>query len=130
MRRGIRYWLPPLLWMGIIFYFSSRPRVTITHTYIYDFVIFKLFHMIEYGILYFLLFRALFSASKTKLTVSQKHLIAILLAVTYAISDEIHQTFIPTREGRVRDVFIDTVGILLMYSYIRYNFSKIKNLLI
>jgi len=30
----------------------------------------------------------------------------------YAASDEFHQTFVPSREGCVRDVMIDTSGAL------------------
>ncbi len=36
--------------------------------------------------------------------------IGITIACIYAVSDEIHQTFIPGRSGEVRDVLIDTVG--------------------
>jgi VanZ family protein len=36
--------------------------------------------------------------------------IALLVAVIYASGDEIHQLFVPGREGCVRDVLIDTSG--------------------
>ncbi len=41
-----------------------------------------------------------------------KHLIiaSIALAMLYACTDEIHQTFVPGRSGEVRDVLIDTAG--------------------
>jgi VanZ family protein len=35
---------------------------------------------------------------------------ALLCVILYASSDEFHQLFVPTREGRVTDVMIDTVG--------------------
>ncbi len=40
-------------------------------------------------------------------------LITLISGVLYAISDEIHQTFIPGRSGQVTDVLIDTMGIIL-----------------
>ena len=39
-------------------------------------------------------------------------LLALLIAALYACSDEWHQTFVPGREGTVRDVVIDGVGIV------------------
>ena len=36
--------------------------------------------------------------------------ILILLCMLYACSDEIHQSFVLNRSGRIEDVFLDTVG--------------------
>jgi len=33
------------------------------------------------------------------------------IAVLFAVSDEFHQTFVPTRDGTVADVLIDTLGV-------------------
>lgn len=38
--------------------------------------------------------------------------LAIIICTIYAISDEIHQLFIPGRAGQVKDVFIDSMGAL------------------
>ena len=38
---------------------------------------------------------------------------AFLLSVLYAISDEIHQLFVPGRSGQVKDVLIDSCGAAL-----------------
>ena len=38
---------------------------------------------------------------------------AITIGVLYAITDELHQYFIPGRSAEIRDVFIDSAGILL-----------------
>lgn len=51
--------------------------------------------------------------------VYKKLLIALIITLLYAVIDEIHQTFVPTREGTVRDVLIDSIGIAIMYSYIK-----------
>ena len=39
---------------------------------------------------------------------------SILFGFVYAITDELHQYFIPQRAAQVRDVFIDTFGVFLM----------------
>jgi VanZ family protein len=40
-------------------------------------------------------------------------LITLLIAVSYAGLDEWHQSFVPMREARLRDVLIDSIGALL-----------------
>ena len=45
--------------------------------------------------------------------INKKYLLAFLICVIYAISDEIHQLFVPGRSGQVRDVLIDSAGSLL-----------------
>jgi hypothetical protein len=44
----------------------------------------------------------------------QNVLFAGLVAVLFAASDEFHQTFVPTRDGTVWDVLIDSLGIGLV----------------
>ncbi len=36
--------------------------------------------------------------------------IALLICILYAITDEVHQLYIPGRSGEVRDVLIDSAG--------------------
>ena len=45
--------------------------------------------------------------------INKKYPLAFLICVIYAISDEIHQLFVPGRAGQVRDVLIDSAGGLL-----------------
>ena len=45
--------------------------------------------------------------------INKKYLLAFLICVIYAISDEIHQLFVPGRSGQVRDVLIDSAGSFL-----------------
>ena len=127
--RVISYWLPPIVWMALIFYFSSRFRVSATGKFLFDFIIFKTLHLVEYAILYFLLFRAFYSINNQQLTINNKFLFPVLLSILYAVSDEFHQTLVPTREGKIRDVFIDSLGILLMYIYIVNNIKRIRKFL-
>jgi len=49
---------------------------------------------------------------------------AIIGVMIYAITDEVHQAFVPMRQGSVLDVFIDTiggaVGLLALWTYGRW----------
>ncbi len=85
--------------------------------------------MLEYAILYLLLFRSFYSTNLKKMGSQKKFIYPLIIAVLYAASDEFHQTFVPTREGRLRDVIIDTGGIVLMYIYIKNQFGFIKKFL-
>ena len=109
-------WGPVILWMALIFALSARPSISVAEVPVINFVIFKFLHMVEYAILFFLILRATKYSSKK---IRYVFLYAFLLSVLYAISDELHQTFIPTREGRIRDVLIDMAGIVIMYMYIK-----------
>ena len=107
----LRYWLPPALWMGVIFTLSAQPTLPQHPDTLFDLILKKAAHMIEYGILVFLLWRAL---SQGQGTLSRSALItAFLISVLYAASDEYHQTFVPGRKGKLVDVGFDTVGALV-----------------
>ncbi len=73
--------------------------------------------------MYFLIFRAFFNLELEKKKI---FIIAFVISVAYAVSDEFHQTFVPTREGKLRDIFIDLAGISIMYIYIRNNFEFLR----
>lgn len=109
--------------MAIIFILSSRQRIAVSEEYVLNFAVFKTLHMIEYAVLYVLLFRAFLAGRKTNKTWALR--IAFIVAVLYAVSDEIHQTFVPTRGGMPRDVLIDTAGITLMFFYVKNRFVTI-----
>jgi VanZ family protein len=79
--------------------------------------------MVEYAGLYFLLIRSIYISHKDK---KELYKTAFIIAVLYAVSDEIHQTFTPTREGRIRDVVIDTVGITCAYLFISYHWKFVR----
>ena len=44
---------------------------------------------------------------------SKRFIVSIVISVLYAVSDEIHQIFVPSRVGAVADVFIDSLGATL-----------------
>jgi VanZ family protein len=94
-------WLPVVVWAGVIFAFSSVPSLS-THLGTWDLVLRKLAHMSEYAVLGLLLLRA-----------TGSYAWAFGLAVGYACTDELHQTFVRGRHGSPVDVGIDAVGALI-----------------
>lgn len=98
--RLVSVWVPVLVWAAVIFALSSIPSLG-TGLGTWDLILRKLAHITEYAILALLLRRAVATP------------VAFAAAVLYAISDEFHQTFVHGREGRPRDVLIDTVGVVL-----------------
>jgi VanZ family protein len=127
LKKIVYYWAPALLWMMLIFILSSKQRIEVSETYFINFMFFKTGHIIEYAILNFLIFRAIYLGQGVKY---KKALIySTIISICYAASDEIHQRFIPTREGRPRDVFIDVIGIFFVYFLLTAYFNKIKKYL-
>ena len=61
-------------------------------------------------ILYFILGLLVISFLKEFGLSRKSIIISIIVVLLYAVSDEIHQTFIPGRSGEVLDVLIDTIG--------------------
>ncbi len=92
---------PLLLWL---FPDISEESLNLAH-----FIVRKTAHFTEYAILALLAARAFISSSRKPLR--RRWLIAaLLLVVVYALSDEYHQTFVPTRTGSIYDSFIDMSG--------------------
>src|SRR3990170_4609120 len=57
--RFVRYWLPMIGWMAVIFFLSGRSSVQVADEPLLNFIFFKTLHVIEYSILYILTLRAL-----------------------------------------------------------------------
>jgi VanZ family protein len=94
---------PPLLLMGVIFFLSAQPDLN-SGLGTWDTVLRKLAHMAEFGLLWFLWWRALGYGNR---------LVPALIAIAYAITDELHQTTVEGRVGSPVDVLIDTAGVAL-----------------
>jgi VanZ family protein len=101
MRRALSRWLPVALWAALIFGLSSVPDLG-TGLGGWDLVLRKLAHMTEYAVLGFLLLRAI-----------GRELPAVAIGVAYAVTDEIHQSFVEGRHGAWYDVALDAVGVLV-----------------
>jgi VanZ family protein len=100
-------WIPALLVMSVIFWFSSQPSSNLPNFDWADKVIKKGGHMCGYALLAWSYWRALhFQPNNRRL--------AWLLAILYAITDEYHQSFVTGRFPSATDVFVfDNLGALL-----------------
>jgi VanZ family protein len=96
-----RLWLPVVAWAALIAVLSSIPDLG-TGLGGWDLVLRKLGHAAEFGVLGALLLRA---TARTGL--------AFALGVLYAVSDEVHQSFVAGRQGSLLDVAIDAAGVAL-----------------
>lgn len=119
----IFYWLPVVLWMCTIFYFSSRHSVQVSQEYILNFLFFKLLHIIEYGFLFLLIFRAI-NRSYEGLKTLHSSVMAFIVTIIYAMSDEMHQYFVPSRSPQPTDVIIDAIGALIVWYYLSTQLQK------
>ena len=137
MSKKIICWILVIIWMGIIFYFSSmngeisqnQSRGFLYHTITkiitffdknideeekkqlvikYDPIIRKIAHISIYFILEILVFIAL---NQYDLNIKKIIFYSFLICIIYACTDELHQTFVSKRSGKIIDVLIDTIGI-------------------
>ena len=102
----IGYWLPPVAWMALIFGVSAQPVLPYAPQPVWDLLLKKGAHMAEYAVLLVLLWRAF--SKRTRLVWPLG--LAWLLTIFYAASDELHQTYVPGRNGWVGDVLVDSAG--------------------
>lgn len=130
----IRDWLPPLLWAGLVLTASSD-LFSASHTSLVigpllrwlfpgwneaqimhaHFLIRKMAHVTEYGILGLLMFRPLALRARASLAIPfwRTAVAAVTLCALVATVDEVHQAFVPSRTGSPRDVMLDTFGATL-----------------
>jgi VanZ family protein len=130
-RAFVKFWLPPVLWMVIIFSASadshsyehssrfiepllrwlfphmSQARVEQIHH-----MFRKCCHLGEYAVLASLLWRAIRKPDKKNPRPWNwiETGLALSIVFFYAATDEFHQIFVPTRTPLISDVLIDTAG--------------------
>jgi VanZ family protein len=107
--KGIHLWLPPLLLMGVIFFFSAQPSLD-SGLGVFDTIGRKLIHLAEFGLLCFLWWRLL----RTGMPDRRAALAALVISSLYAVTDEFHQSFVEGRNGSPIDWAIDTAGAALV----------------
>ena len=98
--RALWLWAPVVAWAALIFALSSVPDLG-TGLGGWDVVLRKIAHTAEYAVLGALLGRA-----------TRRVGLALAVGVAYAVSDEIHQSFVPGRAGAPLDVAIDAIGVV------------------
>jgi VanZ family protein len=137
----IKSWLPVLIWVTVIFIFSSNPDPykylpeawrsvvplhEISNSSLTEWIG-QLMHFVEYLVLAFLLRRSLHASGrdaralyKTSAAGTKIPALVILISMLFALSDEIHQLFVPGRAFQVVDLLIDLLGVLCgVYLYRR-----------
>ncbi len=132
MKSFFKYWLPLLIWLGVIFVGSTNV-MSAEHTsrYIVPFLLWlkpgmspktiwiiliiarKCAHIAEYAVLALLLWRALRSVPALRSKTLMVFGAVLLGCALFAASDEFHQTFVKSRTPSFRDVLLDVAGALL-----------------
>lgn len=92
---------PPLAVMTLIFVLSATPDLS-SGLGGWDLLLRKLAHITIFGVLWLTLARA---------WRWRRPILATVVAILYAISDELHQSFVEGRHGSALDVAIDATGI-------------------
>ncbi|MBD3272072.1 MAG: tetratricopeptide repeat protein [Elusimicrobia bacterium] len=102
-------WSAVVVWAAAIFVVSGIPGLK-TPFGIWDVVLRKIAHMVEYAVLSILIYEAWQDTWKTRRMTG--FWISVGLSILYALSDEYHQQFVVGRYGCMRDVGIDACGAL------------------
>lgn len=103
---AIYYWLPVVVWMGLIFYLSAQPDLPRPDTGWVGELIGVGAHAFVFGVLAVLWARVL----RTR---HHALLLAFALTMLYALTDEFHQSFVPGRHADPLDLLYDAVGAAL-----------------
>ena len=115
-----------IFWMAVIFSFSMLPgEMTSSPPSLWYFVERKGAHVVEYALLMFLSFNY-FRITFWRESSFRLALLAAVFALAYAVTDELHQFFVPLRGARMSDVLIDAGGILIA-GLTLFFFEKMKN---
>lgn len=124
------FWGATVIWMGIIFFLSHQVAaessdlsagltaflLELLQTVIpqfeiiladFGFFVRKAAHFTAYFVLGILLFAAF---GRSRVLGIRRFIYTFVIAMLYAVSDEVHQLFVPGRSGEVRDVLIDSAG--------------------
>ena len=132
MQRFLKYWLPLLIWLGVIFV-GSTSVMSAEHTsrYIVPFLLWlkpgmspkaiwiilvfarKCAHVSEYAVLALLLWRAFRSIPIFRAKTLMVFGAVLMGCALFAASDEFHQMFVKSRTPSVRDALLDVTGALL-----------------
>jgi len=132
MRSFLKYWLPVLIWLCLIFIGSTdlmsaeqtsrivlpllrwlKPDISMETIAQVQFVVRKCAHVTEYAILAMLLWRAVYRGTNLKMKMSILAVSVWVVATLVAATDEFHQSFVPARTAASGDIMIDSGGALL-----------------
>ena len=102
------FWVPVLAYVAVIFSLSAQPNLSPPLKF--DNAD-KLMHMIEYGVLGFLLSRALRATARIRRALWVA-LIVVAIGALIGMSDELFQSTVPGRDSSVQDWLADFTGLL------------------
>ena len=110
-----------VIWYGaFIFIFSSIPHLTPPKL---EFILFdKIIHFALYSFLSYLLFFAFFKTQKS-LFHKNAHLFSISIGILYALTDELHQKFVPGRSCDFFDFLADGIGVALIQIFLWWHYK-------
>ena len=107
------YWMPVVLYAGMIFYLSSQshPEERLP-SLLLEGVSDKVLHAVEYGILSLLCYRA-FRWAAGPAVAHTAVVLAIVTASVYGLTDEVHQLFVPFASRAALFWLADTIGAVI-----------------
>ena len=108
--RVLLRWLPALAWMGLIFVLSSQSGLAVSEDVAVERPLRGVAHLVSFGILAGLLLVAI---SGIRRPAWRPWSLAFAVTALYGVSDEWHQSMVPTRSARVEDLAIDVIGALI-----------------
>ena len=100
------YWLPLIVYCLFIFIQSDYPSPESLPSFAFSD---KLLHFAAYAIMGVLFYRA-YQTLPLQNNIQLLMLFSMISASLYGISDEIHQSFIPDRDGSFSDAIADALG--------------------
>lgn len=109
----LSHWMPPIAWMGLIFFLSSQSSLPLPQGFAGKITSY-LAHFLVYGVLTVLYYRSLIPTGIPR----NRGIYAIALSAVYGITDEIHQSFVPNRTPSLVDLGVDVLGSLIFLSLI------------
>lgn len=108
--RRLLPWVPVVAVMAVIFVLSSQSGLKVSEDPAVDKPFRVSGHLLAYAVLAGTSLVALSWGRQPRL---RDAAVALVIAVLYGLSDELHQSFVPDRTGRLDDVVTDTVGALI-----------------
>ncbi|RKY32242.1 MAG: hypothetical protein DRP68_04015 [Candidatus Omnitrophota bacterium] len=120
LRGKIIYILLTFFYMAIIAYISLQPVDSSYKAGVVREVFHNLLHIPAYGLLAYLVL-CCFSLLKVRM-----YIFTFIIATLYGIFIEFCQSFIPGRFASLMDIFLNTIGVILVLGFIYY-FNAIRS---
>ncbi len=119
-RNFFRYWLPLIAYCALIFILSSQPLPEKVPVF---FGVDKVMHAAAWTVLGILCFRA-FQSRWSQAKPSAIVALSVVASVLFGISDEFHQSFVPSRTADIRDLVFDFLGSIVGSGICRLFYAK------